>query len=132
MTSLRILLFVACAALASAQTKGKVAPPPSSRSGPPTTTEPIPAAKPPKPGLVSCAGKIEGRYAESSVGQMQLEFRSGKTTLKLFGDTQVVDCWMQGKKVYLYMKGDPEPMEIDINDDGTLQAPMGEFKKKGA
>jgi hypothetical protein len=39
---------------------------------------------------------------------------------------------MQGKKIYLYMKGDPEPMEIDINDDGTLQAPMGEFKKKGA
>ena len=63
---------------------------------------------------------------------MQMEFRSGKVTLKLFGDTQTVDCWINAKKIYLYLKGDPEPLEIDINDDGTLQAPMGEFKKKGA
>jgi hypothetical protein len=92
-----------------------------------------PTPKPPKPGLVSCAGKIEGRYAESSHGQATLEFRSGKATLKaLLLGSQVLDCWTAGKKIYLYMPGDPNPMEIDINDDGTLQAPMGEFKKKGS
>jgi len=92
-----------------------------------------PAPKPPKPDLVSCAGKIEGRYAESSHGQATLEFRSGKTTFKaLLLGSQVLDCWTAGKKIYLYMPGDPDPMEIDINDDGTLQAPMGEFKKKGS
>lgn len=92
-----------------------------------------PPAKPPKPGLVSCAGKIEGRYAESSVGQTTLEFRSGKVTLKslLLGAQELV-CWTADKKIYLYMSGDPEPMEIDINDDGTLQTPIGEFKKKAS
>jgi hypothetical protein len=29
------------------------------------------------------------------------------------------------------MPGDPEPMEIDINNDGSLQTPLGESKKKG-
>ncbi len=89
------------------------------------------AGQPPKAGLSSCAGKIEGRYAESSVGQIQIEFRSGKATMKVLGDTETVDCWIAGKKIYLYMPGDPEPMEIDINNDGTLQTPLGEFKKKG-
>jgi hypothetical protein len=97
------------------------------------TRSKAPQAKPPKPGLTSCAGKIEGRYAESSVGQLTMEFRSGKTTMKmLLLGTQVLDCWTAGKKIYLYMPGDPTPMEIDINDDGTLQSPMGELKKKGS
>ena len=99
-----------------------------------TKAAPKAAAKggqPPKAGLSTCAGKVEGRYAESALGQMQLEFRSGKVTMKAFGDTETLDCWMAGKKIYLYLPGDPEPMEIDINNDGTLQAPMGEFKKKG-
>ena len=51
--------------------------------------------------------------------------------MKAFGDSEVLDCWMAGKKLYLYMPGDPEPMEVDINNDGTLQTPLGEFKKKG-
>ena len=92
-----------------------------------------PPTKPPKPGLISCAGKIEGRYAESSHGHATLEFRSGKATFKaLLLGTQILDCWTAGKKIYLYMSGEPDPMEIDINDDGTLQASMGEFNKKGS
>ena len=119
MKTVRLAVAIAvCALTASAQTKA--APKATAKGG-----------QPPKAGLTSCAGKIEGRYAESSVGQMQIEFRSGKATLKAFGDSDVTDCWMAGKKIYLYMPGDPMPMEIDINNDGTLQTPLGEFKKKG-
>lgn len=40
------------------------------------------AGAPPKPGLVSCAGKIEGRYATTgSFGSFQMRFKSGKATL---------------------------------------------------
>src|SRR3954469_11129464 len=117
-----LLALALCALPAMAQTKAapKASPTPAAKAG-----------QPPKPGLVSCAGKIEGRYAESALGQMQIEFRSGKATLKAFGDTSVTTCWTAGKKVYLYMPADPDPMEIDINNDGTLQTPLGEFKKKG-
>lgn len=62
-----------------------------------------------------------------------MEFRSGKAkmTVPIMG-TQETDCWTGSGKIYLYMKGEPEPMEIDINDDGSLQTPFGEMKKKGA
>ena len=116
---LAVILTLCAAPAVFAQAKGKEA-------------KAQPAAAPPKPGLTSCAGKIEGRYAEASVGQIQMEFRSGKATMKLFGETDTVDCWMSGKKIYLYKKGESSPMEIDINDDGSLQSPIGELKKKGA
>ncbi len=73
------------------------------------------AGKPPRPGLVSCAGKIEGRYAADGAMPVQMTFRSGKVTLSLFTT----------------LPGEQGGMEIDINDDGSLQAPFGELKKKG-
>src|SRR5262245_9475902 len=79
------------------------------------------AGQPPKAGLASCAGKIEGRYAASNGLPYTIEFRSGKAkiTAPLMGSDEVA-CWTAAKKIYLYMAGDPEPVEIDINDDGTL------------
>lgn len=90
-------------------------------------------AKPPKPGLTSCAGKIEGRYAASNGMPYTMEFRAGKTKMTApFVGTEEFDCWMGDGKIYLFMSGEPEPMAVDINDDGTLQNPlMGEMKKKG-
>jgi hypothetical protein len=83
--------------------------------------------------LTSCAGKIEGRYASSgSFGSIQITFRSGKATMSAMGDEEVLECWMGGGKIYLHKPGDPNlDMPIDINDDGTLQTPLGEIKKKG-
>jgi hypothetical protein len=45
----------------------------------------------------------------------------------------VLECWTAGEKIYLHNPGEPgsQDMPIDINDDGTLQTPMGELKKKG-
>lgn len=89
--------------------------------------------QPPRPGLTSCAGKIEGRYG-SALGQggLTIEFRSGKATLKgpLLGD-EVAECWTSGTQIVLHKPGDPEDLVLDINKDGSIDTPFGEIRKKG-
>ena len=88
----------------------------------------------PKPGLTSCAGKIEGRYATTgSFGSFTIAFRSGSATMTdVGGNEEVFECWVGGDKIYLHKPGHSNlDMPIDINDDGTLQTPLGEIKKKG-
>lgn len=89
--------------------------------------------QPPKPGLVSCAGKIEGRYgASSGFSNFTIVFHAGKATIKTpFLGADETECWMSGKKIFLHKPGDPNDMPIDINDDGTLDTPFGEVRKKG-
>ena len=89
------------------------------------------AGQAPRPGLVSCAGKIEGRYAASGAMPVQMTFRAGKVTFTMMGDSKTGDCWMGGGKLVLTLTGEEGVMEIDINDDGSLQAPFGEMTKKG-
>jgi len=93
------------------------------------------AGTPPKAGLKSCAGKIEGRYASTApgAGAFQIVFRSGKATLKSLGDAEELECWMDNEKVYLHKPGEPADTDVglDINNDGTLETPFGEIKKKG-
>ena len=46
---------------------------------------------------------------------------------------EVFECWTDGGKILLHQPGkDNLDMPIDINDDGTLQTPLGEIKKKGS
>jgi hypothetical protein len=92
---------------------------------------------PPKPGLSSCAGKIEGRYATTGgFGSMTIVFRSGKAIMRdQIGDDDVeLECWMSADRVYLHKPGDSptQDLPLDINDDGTLQSPFGELKRKGS
>jgi hypothetical protein len=90
------------------------------------------AGKPPKPGLVSCAGKFEGRYAPSTgLPGLTIIFKQGKATTKApLTDDEEFECWTGGKKIYLHKAGQQEDLDIDINDDGTLDTPLGELKKK--
>jgi hypothetical protein len=93
------------------------------------------AGVPPQPGLTSCAGKIEGRYATTgSPMAFTITFRSGKATMTdMGGNDDVFECWMKGEKIYLHQPAHPNlDMPIDINTDGTLQTPLGEIKKKGS
>jgi hypothetical protein len=92
------------------------------------------AGKPPQPGMVSCVGKIEGRYSSSQVGAFTIVFRKGKAQVKMYGDAdEEVECWMSGNKIILHKPGAPnEDMPIEINDDGTLDTPMGEVRKKSS
>jgi hypothetical protein len=100
----------------------------------PSAAEPK-AGVPPKPGLTSCAGKIEGRYATtgSAFASFTMTFRSGKTTATdPGGNDEVFECWMGGERIYLHNPARPNlDMQIDINNDGSLQTPMGEIRKKG-
>jgi hypothetical protein len=93
------------------------------------------AGVPPKPGLSSCAGKIEGRYATtgSAFASFTITFRSGNATMTdNGGNDEKFECWMGGEKIYLHKPGNSNlDMPIDINNDGTLQTPLGEIKKKG-
>ena len=90
---------------------------------------------PPKPGLVSCAGKIEGRYSSGSgFSNASITFRSGKAIISDFaGGGEEFECWMSGSKIWLHKPGESadKDMPIDINNDGTLDTPAGELKKKG-
>ena len=91
---------------------------------------------PPKPGLTSCAGKIEGRYATTGgFGTLTIVFRSGKAIMRdgTGNDDPELECWMGGGRVFLHKPGEPasQDMPLDINDDGTLQSPFGELKRKG-
>lgn len=93
------------------------------------------AGTPPKPGLTSCAGKFEGRYASTGgFGSFTVTFRSGKATMSdPGGNDEVFECWMGSGRMYLH-KPDAShlDMPIDINDDGTLQTPLGEIRKKAS
>ena len=103
------------------------------------STAPAPAAAgktdgPSKPGMNSCAGKIEGRYVTTGQGSATIIFRSGKATMgNGFGGEDTLECWTAGDKIILREPGHPgNEMTLDINNDGTLEMPVyGEFKKKG-
>lgn len=51
--------------------------------------------------------------------------------MSMMGDTQTGECWTKDGKLFLTLLGEEGTMEIDINDDGSLQAPFGELTKKG-
>lgn len=105
-----------------------------------TTPAPPPPAQratgqAPKPGLTSCAGKYEGRWEHvSGMGGMTVIFRSGRVTISggLGGDDQF-DCFLGDGKLLLYKPGSftPSSFAFEINNDGTLQTPLGAIKKMG-
>ena len=98
--------------------------------GPPPEKAVARAGQPPKPGLVSCAGKIEGRYAADGSMPVQMTFRSGKVTVSLMGENNAGECWFGDGKIYITIPGEEQALELDLNDDGSLQAPFGELRKK--
>jgi len=93
------------------------------------------AGQPPKPGLASCAGKYEGRWEHvSGMGGMTVVFRSGKVTVTGgLGAPEEFECWISGDHISLYKVGSSTPFSLgfDVNNDGTLQTPLGAIKKMG-
>jgi len=104
-----------------------------------STAPPLPAARPagqpPKAGLASCAGKYEGRWEHvSGTGGMTVVFRSGKVTVTGgLGGPEEFECWIGGGHISLYKAGSSTPLSygFDVNNDGTLQTPLGAIKKMG-
>jgi hypothetical protein len=101
----------------------------------PAAPAPRPAGQAPKAGLTSCAGKYEGRWEHvSGMGGMKAVFRSGKVTVtEGLGGPMEFECWMGGEQILLYKAGSYTPFSygFDVNNDGTLQTPLGAIKKMG-
>lgn len=89
---------------------------------------PTPSGQPPKPGLTSCSGKMDGKYSSPS-GFPSIVFHSGKASVQ--GDDEV-ECWMGGGKIYLHSTGTRADQDfvMGIKSDGTLDTPLGEIRKK--
>jgi hypothetical protein len=106
-----------------------------STTAPPAAAAQRAAGQAPKPGLVSCAGKYEGRWEHvSGMGGMKVVFRSGKATItEGLGGEMLFDCFTGEGKVVFYKAGSLKPFsyDFDINNDGTLQTPLGAIKKMG-
>ncbi|HLJ39179.1 MAG TPA: hypothetical protein VKT54_12305 [Steroidobacteraceae bacterium] len=136
---------------AIAQCPPRGAPPAAAAAAPPAgraaiTSAPRAAGGPPKPGLASCAGKFEGRYASQAgtAGMLSIRFQSGKAIVRQpdmvmkdgklasMSSEREADCWYGGGKIYLrWLNGDSDEFPIDVNDDGTLDTQYGELRKKG-
>jgi hypothetical protein len=88
----------------------------------------VPVGRPPKPGLTSCAGKIDGTYLGPS-GYPSIVFHSGKASVE--GDEDV-ECWTGGGKIFLHTTGTSADQDfvMGINGNGTLDTLLGEMKKK--
>lgn len=88
----------------------------------------VPVGRPPKPGLTSCAGKIDGTYL-SQTGYPSIVFHSGKASVE--GDEEV-ECWTGGGKIYLHTAGTSADQDfvMGINGNGSLDTTLGEMKKK--
>ena len=94
------------------------------------------AGVPPRAGMTSCGGKFDGRWVTTTgavFGSFTARFKTGKVTITdVGGSDEVFECWMGDGKVLLRQPGNTSmDMDVDINDDGTLQTPMGEIKRKG-
>ena len=106
-----------------------------------STTAPPPAAamraagQVPKAGLVSCAGHYEGRWElAGGMAGMEVIFSSGRATVSEgLGGAMPFDCFTGGGKVVFYKAGSFQPFDYDfsINNDGSLQTPLGAIKKMG-
>ena len=106
------------------------------------STTPAPAApaqrgpgQAPKAGLSACPGKYNGRWEHvSGMGGMTVVFRSGKVTVtEGLGGPMEFECWTTGSEIVMYKAGSSTPFSygFDVNNDGTLQTPLGAIKKMG-
>jgi len=106
----------------------------------------VPFGQPPKPGLKSCAGKFEGRYASEAgtMGMLTIVFKNGRATVRTpdvvgspdKGMTAAqseneAECWTDGEKIVLrWLDKSNFDFPIDVNADGTLDTQFGELRKK--
>src|ERR1700685_3515253 len=89
----------------------------------------------PKAGLTRCPGRYDGRWEHvSGMGGMTVVFRSGKVTVtEGLGGPMEFECFTTGSEIVMYKAGSFTPFSygFDVNNDGTLQTPLGAIKKMG-
>ena len=112
-----------------------------STSAPPPAAAQRAAGQVPKAGLVSCAGKYEGRWEPTNgMAGMEVIFRSGHATIaEGLGSAMPFDCFTGGGKVVFYKAGSFTPFDYDFDikrrypadtadrdqENGELRRPIG-------
>ena len=80
-------------------------------------------------GLVLAAcGKFSGTY-ETSNGVASVSFRSGKAYMTMLGNTEVCDYELNGDQILVRPKGAPIVV-FTRNEDGTIDGPLGNMKRR--
>jgi hypothetical protein len=71
---------------------------------------------------------LSGTYHQTAGGAITLEFKSGKVTYSVLGQSKEGTYDVKGEQVTLHLPGEGDVM-LKINSDGTLDSPLGTFKK---
>lgn len=101
------------------------APPPAKRA----------AGQAPKPGMTSCGSKYDGRWESTSgFAGNRVVFRGGKATVTAALSPPIeYDCFISSGQILLFKPGSftPDEEPLEINNDGTIQTPLGAIKRMG-
>ena len=76
--------------------------------------------------LTGC-GSFGGTY-ETSNGVASVSFQSGKAYMTMLGNTEVCDYEIKGDQIIVHTK--IEHIVFTKNDDGTIDGPLGNMKKR--
>ena len=72
-------------------------------------------------------GKFTGTY-ETANGVASVAFLPGKVYVTMMGETELCDYEMNGDKIIVHTKTDN--VVLTRNEDGTLDGPLGNMKRR--
>ena len=80
-------------------------------------------------GCGSSSSSLDGTYHQAGGGGIiTLDFKSGKVTMTMMGESKQGTYEVKGDQVILHMSGEGDT-QLKMNGDGTLDSGLGTFKK---
>ena len=80
-------------------------------------------------GCGSSGSSLNGTYHQAGgAGIVTLEFKSGKVTMTMMGQSKQGTYEVKGDQVILHLPGEGDT-QLKLNGDGTLDSGLGTFKK---
>jgi hypothetical protein len=75
------------------------------------------------------SSSLDGTYHQAGgAGVVTLEFKSGKVTMTMMGQSKQGTYDIKGDQVILHLPGEGDT-QLKMNGDGTLDSGLGTFKK---
>jgi hypothetical protein len=80
-------------------------------------------------GCGSSGSSLNGTYHQAGgAGIVTLEFKSGKVTMTMMGQSKQGTYEVKGDQVTIHLPGEGDT-QLKLNGDGTLDSGLGTFKK---
>jgi hypothetical protein len=80
-------------------------------------------------GCGSSGSSLNGTYHQAGgAGIITLEFKSGKVTMTMMGQSKQGTYEIKGDQVVIHLPGEGDT-QLKLNGDGTLDSGLGTFKK---